>query len=108
MDAGDANVPEAGGRVGVGRREGYRRLVFGWGAAPGDDDPAIGEGDDGRLSVEDDFATKDIDVETTRAGDVPRDDEVGEQDARSGSGERGHFRILSSFADERWNDCYER
>jgi len=28
------------------------------------DDPASGEGHDGRLSVKDDFATKDIDVET--------------------------------------------
>jgi hypothetical protein len=57
MDVGDANVQEAGGRVGIGRSERYRRLVLGWGTALVDDDPAIGKGDDGRLSVEDDFAT---------------------------------------------------
>jgi hypothetical protein len=73
------------------------RLVFGWGTTHVDDDPAVREGDDRGISVEDDFAAEDIGVEASRASYVLRHDEVGEQDAGLWGRERCHFSFLSSL-----------
>jgi hypothetical protein len=82
VDVGDANVEEAAHPVRVGGRfQGDRRLVVCGATADVDDDPAVRERDDRRLSLHDGLAAEHVGIEAARALDVVGDDEVRERDS---------------------------
>ena len=73
------------------RLQGDGRLVVGRASAGIDDDPAVGQCDNGRLSGEDHPAAEYFGVEAPGALDIVRDDEVGQHDSLGGRRELGHL-----------------
>src|SRR5690348_16428494 len=81
VDVGDPDIEKGADPVKIGRRlERYRWFVVRRSAADVDDDPPVRQGDDRGLALEHGFASEDLGVETPRALDVARDDEVGQHD----------------------------
>ena len=92
LDVLDPEVEEAADPVRIGRRlQGDRRLVVGRPSAGIDDDPGVGERDNGRRSGEEQPAAEYFGVEALRALNVVRDDEVAQQNSLRGRRELGHL-----------------